>query len=429
MPEITIIIPSRNRSSLLGKTLESLMDQLHRDFDVIVVDHGSTDNTRNLCASYQERLTLDYHRLEHTKAAPGMARDYGARHAKSSVIAFLDAGILVPTFYTLAHADFHRLHSHHVGVGMYHGHTLHEPQDHRWLSLLASMSVDDAGRVGIIDPDLRDARAELSSLADLQLPWLYGWGGNLSMHLSDYLTTGGFDLDHEYGFEDLDLSYKLFKCGLTFAFVNHGWGIHLPHPRPSLEDLQRMDFLGWRRSYRKQRSLSLEVSRYAMYNARPGAIAEHGAITETSFTYLSKLGQIYKQFSPLPSSTLKLSEPALLIGGSERDAHNFAYVALADDHINSTNCIWSCAGILIPLPDQSLATVAVSDMWKWLGFSFEGQTLSLLECLILEVKRTAYNAVFVNSNAIASPPNHRFVTTAELEELCHKHNLAVQIIS
>ena len=49
MPKVSIVIPTYNRGDLIGETIRSLQDQDFEDFEVIIVDDGSTDNTKALC--------------------------------------------------------------------------------------------------------------------------------------------------------------------------------------------------------------------------------------------------------------------------------------------------------------------------------------------------------------------------------------------
>lgn len=96
---ISIIIPSYNRVGLLRKTLESIVTQTSSEWECIVVDDFSIDDTREVVLSYvqkDERIT--YYLNEHKKGAQG-ARNTGLDHSKYEWVFFFDSdNQLHPTF-------------------------------------------------------------------------------------------------------------------------------------------------------------------------------------------------------------------------------------------------------------------------------------------------------------------------------------------
>jgi glycosyltransferase involved in cell wall biosynthesis len=91
MPEISVIIPVYNRPYLLSEAVISVLDQTHSDFDILIVDDGSTDTTpetiKTLAAGDSRIKTLT---LDHTGYA-GLVRNRGAAQTDSRYLAFLDS--------------------------------------------------------------------------------------------------------------------------------------------------------------------------------------------------------------------------------------------------------------------------------------------------------------------------------------------------
>jgi glycosyltransferase involved in cell wall biosynthesis len=87
---LTIIIPTYNRLKLLKCALDSVFRQTYREFQLIVVDDGSSDGTGDYVQSLNNPGTLDYLRIPHC-GLPGEVRNAGARRAIGEYLAFLDS--------------------------------------------------------------------------------------------------------------------------------------------------------------------------------------------------------------------------------------------------------------------------------------------------------------------------------------------------
>lgn len=88
-PVVSIIIPTYNRAHLLGRAIQSVLDQTHQDFELIIVDDGSTDNTEEIVRSFSdERIRY----IKHDKNRGGAAaRNTGIKAARGEYIAFQDS--------------------------------------------------------------------------------------------------------------------------------------------------------------------------------------------------------------------------------------------------------------------------------------------------------------------------------------------------
>lgn len=88
MPHISIIIPTYNRAGFIGETINSVLAQTYQDFEIIVADDGSTDNTAEVVAEFGNAVTYVF--LPH-RGQPAATRNAGLTIAQGEFIAFLDS--------------------------------------------------------------------------------------------------------------------------------------------------------------------------------------------------------------------------------------------------------------------------------------------------------------------------------------------------
>lgn len=87
MPRVSVIIPTYNTGPYILETIQSVFAQTFDDYELIVVDDGSTDGTAELLAPFEGRL--HYHRQRNQ--GPSTARNAGLALASGELISFLDA--------------------------------------------------------------------------------------------------------------------------------------------------------------------------------------------------------------------------------------------------------------------------------------------------------------------------------------------------
>lgn len=90
-PAISVVIPVRNGAAVLPRCLEAVSQSTGTDWECIVVDDGSTDDTARIAHDWNARLL----HTEKPKSGPGQARNLGAAAARSTLLCFLDADIVV----------------------------------------------------------------------------------------------------------------------------------------------------------------------------------------------------------------------------------------------------------------------------------------------------------------------------------------------
>lgn len=89
MPKVSIIIPTFNCALYIPETIESVLEQTYKDFEIIVIDDGSTDNTKEVLKPYIERGIVEY--IYQKNQGVAAARNNGIISSKGDYIAFLDA--------------------------------------------------------------------------------------------------------------------------------------------------------------------------------------------------------------------------------------------------------------------------------------------------------------------------------------------------
>ncbi len=86
MPKVTVIIPSYNCEAYIAETIDSILNQTFKDIELIVVDDGSTDKTREIVESYGTPVRL----ITQSNARVCAARNRGIREAKGEFICLMD---------------------------------------------------------------------------------------------------------------------------------------------------------------------------------------------------------------------------------------------------------------------------------------------------------------------------------------------------
>ncbi len=89
MPIVSVILPTYNRKKLLGRSVQSVLNQTYQDFELIIIDDGSTDDTGKVVKNFNCEI-IKYIRHDKNRGLPA-ARNTGIRVAKGDYIAFQDS--------------------------------------------------------------------------------------------------------------------------------------------------------------------------------------------------------------------------------------------------------------------------------------------------------------------------------------------------
>jgi glycosyltransferase involved in cell wall biosynthesis len=273
---ISVIIPTQNRYRYLELALESYVRQTFRDFEVVVVDDGSWDQTAEIVQSYQSKLTLKYIRQEQRGRAA--ARNRGIVAAEGRLLVFADDVRIASPQYLAAFANAFEFAAGQVlfapqrGVLTMFDHDLSAATMPRLLNILRhrpdlGRAIAGGSNVLLTVKDMRldfeRAMSELelddllwSHCASLvqqfpgqfqqcRVPWLLGIAGNLAISRRALVDAGMFD--EAFGgwdIDDVDLPYRLHRRGVGFAEAPGALSYRQQHrftgwPRPDLSNLLR----------------------------------------------------------------------------------------------------------------------------------------------------------------------------------------------
>jgi glycosyltransferase involved in cell wall biosynthesis len=86
---VSIVMPAYNRAHLIGETIQSVLDQSYSNWELIIIDDGSTDDSRTIINEFNDQR-IQYYAIEHYGIL-GKVRNVGMNYSKGSYIAFLDS--------------------------------------------------------------------------------------------------------------------------------------------------------------------------------------------------------------------------------------------------------------------------------------------------------------------------------------------------
>ena len=95
---LSIVIPVYNRPAEVDELLHSLTEQVQKDFEVIIVEDGSSTTCEDIVNTYRSSLTIHY--FYKPNSGPGQSRNYGCEKATGNYFIFLDSDCVIPSHYT-----------------------------------------------------------------------------------------------------------------------------------------------------------------------------------------------------------------------------------------------------------------------------------------------------------------------------------------
>lgn len=91
MPKVSIIIPAYNCAEFIGRTIDSVLSQTYKDYEIIIVNDGSTDETEQAVSGYLKKYSDTIRYFVQENGGSAKARNKAIAHSRGQYIAFLDS--------------------------------------------------------------------------------------------------------------------------------------------------------------------------------------------------------------------------------------------------------------------------------------------------------------------------------------------------
>ena len=201
----SVIIPVFNRPQEIKELLESLTQQTNQDFEVVVVEDGSTTRSENIVDEYRERLKIQY--VYKPNTGPGPSRNAGVRHARGQYVVFFDSDCILPSNY------FESVDKHLNEINLDTWGGPDKPHDdftlmQRAMGYTMSSVLTTGG--------IRGGKKKLG--------WFQPRSFNMGVARSVFETTGGFKFDR-YA-EDIEFSIRMKKAGFKIGLISEAFVYH-----------------------------------------------------------------------------------------------------------------------------------------------------------------------------------------------------------
>lgn len=245
MKKYSFVIPAYNCKKTIFNTLEAiqlLKKSKNNEFEVILVDDGSTDGTKEYFENKNYPFIYRYIYLERrSDSSRARARNHGFKAAQGKYVIFIDADIVIRPNY-LAEIDRYLAqvpYSVVVGLRL----MLKNPISPAMIRGNAFFSKYEMKHC---DNSLFEFRhiafEELSfNLNRLKHPYLYAQTCNIVYPRKTLIEVGGFDETMiAWGVEDIEMAYRVFKLGLPFLLNTRMYGLHQFHGYDESEEEQAL---------------------------------------------------------------------------------------------------------------------------------------------------------------------------------------------
>lgn len=201
----SVIIPVYNRPDEVDELLQSLVSQSLKDFEVIVVEDGSSVPCEDVVNKYRDKL--DVHYYSKPNSGPGQTRNYGAERSKGEFLLILDSDCVLPEGYLQAIEDeLHREEADAFGG----------PDRAHDSFTRVQKAINYAMTSFFTTGGIRGGKKKMDKF--------YPRSFNMGVRAEAYRALGGFS-NMRFG-EDIDFSIRIFKAGYRCRLFPEAWVWH-----------------------------------------------------------------------------------------------------------------------------------------------------------------------------------------------------------
>ncbi|MBD0381605.1 glycosyltransferase [Paenibacillus sedimenti] len=290
--DVSLVLPSYNRYPYNLLTLYSLQNQSYdlTKVEVIMVDNESSDLTPSIVHTHNFPFLFKYIKCEKNVGRP-RSRNMGIKAAAGKIIIFLDAEVLVESDFIEQHVLTHQDQERRVAIGTIHlrgVYSLIHPgfnaeqikhmnglmnKDQRnWYEkweaytsnpkIVPLFNADDIKNQKFRSVSFTKLHEEYfqkevlrhygDHFSGFAFPWIFFFTGNISLRRSLLNQAGYFEEWNGYGWDDVEMGYRLFKMGASFLNLSEMITYHQEHPiSTSIVEEAHLNFNKFQKKYRE----------------------------------------------------------------------------------------------------------------------------------------------------------------------------------
>ncbi|PKP59088.1 glycosyl transferase [Candidatus Atribacteria bacterium HGW-Atribacteria-1] len=208
----SVIIPTYNRKDTLKKCLNAVFTQTYpnTDYEVIVIDDGSTDGTEELVNSLLNDAPCALRYFKQENKGPAAARNVGIKNAKGEIILFTGDDCIADSHLIEKHMKYHNAYKDVVVLG----HTAW----HSDLEITPFMEYITTSGVQFGYPLIKNKK---------NVPFNFFYTSNISVGKKHLMEVGLFDENFKYAaWEDIELGYRLVQNGIKIIYNKNAITYH-----------------------------------------------------------------------------------------------------------------------------------------------------------------------------------------------------------